>query len=83
MKILDLMESVISEPRKELSKYAPKYPITHSITAVIPIFLLYIKSIISPQITPKAIPAGVFTYNPTNNINITNKLGIIPAIVKN
>ena len=29
MQILDVMESVISEPRKELSKYAPKIEIMH------------------------------------------------------
>jgi hypothetical protein len=67
---------------KFLSKYDAKNAMIVSIIAVPPIKGLLTESIIIPPKTAKPIANDELANNPTNNIKITNKFGIIPAIVK-
>ena len=66
---------------KFLSNIPPIPPTMPSIIAEIPIFLFIKKSKHIPKKIPIGIPNLFPPNNPKNSTNITNKFGVIPAIL--
>ena len=66
---------------KFLSKYSPANPIIASTAPVTPIVLPKTISRIIPKSNPNTTPSLFPTNKPINITRITNKFGIIPAIL--
>ena len=67
---------------KFLSNIPPKNPTIARPIDVIPRFLPIQISMKTPKIIPNITPLLLPMYRPKNNIKITNKFGIIPAMVR-